>query len=165
MAFIIDNARVGWQAIADTDTTKRHALGTIVRGIDPTLGGGEFIYLKGIGSTVLGSIVNYDDSYTTALDTSAVTGPSRALAIAMAACTSSFYGWYQISGLAVAAKASATTFADGVGLGATAGLAVAAATGTVIQGAVSNGVTTTTGAAAKYVALAINRPHDPSDIS
>ncbi len=46
MAFIIDDNRVGWQAIADVSDTQRHPLGQIVRATDPTYGYGEFIYLK-----------------------------------------------------------------------------------------------------------------------
>jgi hypothetical protein len=164
MAFTIDNQRVGWQAIADTDTVKRHALGTIVRAIDPTLGGGEFIYLQGIGSTIVGSIVNYDDGFVTALNTSAVTGPPRPLAVAMSANVASQYGWYMIAGMAVVAKASTVSFADGAQLGATAGFAVAAVTGTVIHGAV---VRTVASAASGRitVSVAVNRPEDPTDIS
>jgi hypothetical protein len=164
MAFIIDDAKVGWQAIADTDTTQRHPLGTIVRGTDPTLGGAEFIYLKGIGSTIVGSIVNYDDNFTTALNTSAVAGPARALAVAMSVNIASQYGWYQISGLAVAAKSSAVSFADGAGLGSTSGFAVAVVTGTVINGAVVRTVASAK-AGVITVPVAINRPHDPSDVS
>jgi len=164
MAFQIIDQMVGWQPIANTETTKAHPLGTIVRAADPTLGGGEFIYLQGIGSTVVGSIVNYDDNYLTALDTAAVSGPSRPLAVAMSANVASQYGWYQISGLAVAAKASTVSFADGAGLGSASGLAVAVVTGTVLQGAV---VRTVASAASGRVtvAIAINRPHGPSDVS
>ena len=166
MTFHVTNASyLGSQAIAETSTTKRHPLGTIVNAVDSTLGSGEFIYLTGVTSTVVGSIVNYDDAFQTALNTSAVTGPSRPLAVSMSANVGSSYGWYQIAGLAVAKKASASTFADGVGLGSTSGLAVGADTGTVIQGAVVRTVTTSSGAAANYVAIAINRPHDPTDIS
>jgi hypothetical protein len=165
MAYSLATTFVGAQSLTGLETTAKHPLGLIVQGRDPSLGMGEFIYLKGVGSTILGSIVNYDDNFTTALDTSATAGPSRPLAVALAACTASYYGWYQISGLAVAAKASATTFADGVGLGAGSGLAVAVATGTVIQGAIVRGVTTTTGTGAQTVSIAINRPHDPSDVS
>lgn len=160
MAFIIDDNKVGWQAIADLDTTKRHPLGTIVRAVDPTLGGGEFIYLKGVASTAgAGYIVRYDDGFQTALNTSALTD-ALPLAVSMAACTASYYGWYQISGLAVAAKASATTMADGAGLGAASGLAIAVSTNVQIQGAVVRTVTTSSGAGATTVAIAINRPHD-----
>lgn len=164
MAFRITSQVVGSQAIADTSTTQLHPLGTIVTAVDPTLGGGEFIYLKGVGSTVVGSIVSYDDNFQTALDTSAVSGPARPLAVAMSANVANQYGWYQISGLAVATKANTVSFADGAGLGAASGLAVAVATGTIIQGAVVRAV-----ASAKSdvttVAIAINRPHDPTDVS
>lgn len=165
MAFQVITPIIGLQPITEVSTTAQHPVGLVIQAKDATLGSGEFIYLKGVASTVVGSIVNYDDGFQTELDTSATAGPSRPLAIAMSACVASRWGWYQISGLAVAAKASATTFADGVGLGATSGLAVAIATGTVIQGAIVRTVTTTSGAAAGFVALAINRPHDPSDVS
>lgn len=152
------------QAIDEFSDSAKHALGTIVQCKDPTLGVGEFIYLKGVASTVVGSIVNYDDNWQTALDTAAVSGPSRPLAVAMSACVANKYGWYQISGMAVATKANSVSFADGAGLGSAAGLAVAVATGTVIQGAVVRTV-----ASAKSnvttVAIAISRPHGPSDVS
>jgi hypothetical protein len=164
MTFFSTSQRIGAQPIADTSATQLHPLGTIITANDPTLGGGEFIYLKGVASTVVGSIVNYDDNYQTELDTSAVAGPSRPLAFSMSANVASQYGWYQISGLAVATKANTVSFADGAGLGAASGLAVAVATGTVIQSAVVRAV-----ASAKSnvttVAIAINRPHDPSDVS
>ena len=164
MAFMHTGHIIGLQPVADTSTTQNHPLGTIVTATDPTLGVGEFIYLKGVASTVVGSIVNYDNNFQTELDTSAVSGPSRPLAVSMSANVASQYGWYQISGLAVATKANTVSFADGAGLGAAAGLAVAVATGTVIQSAVVRTV-----ASAKSdvttVAIAINRPHDPSDVS
>lgn len=159
MAFTIaENALIG-QAIADTSTTAKHSVGTIVRAKDSTLGAGEFIYLQGVASTIVGSIVRYDNNFQTALNTSALTD-SLPLAIAMSACTASYYGWYQISGLAVAAKASATTFADGAGLNSASGLAIAVSTNVQIQGAVVRTVTTSSGSGATTVAIAINRPHD-----
>lgn len=159
MPFVITRGPVGSQAIADRSTTKNHPLGTIVQATDPTLGAGEFIYLKGVGSTGAGYIVRYDDNFQTALNTSALTD-SLPLAVAMAACTASYYGWYQISGLAVAAKASATTMADGAGLASASGLAIAVSTNVQIQGAVVRTVTTSSGSGATTVAIAINRPHD-----
>lgn len=158
-----ENSLLG-QNIDENSTTQEHALGAIVKCKHTTYGVGEFIYLKGVASTAVGHIVNYDDTWQTALDTSAVAGPSRPLAVAMSACVASEYGWYQISGMAIAKKANTVSFADGAGLGAGSGLAVAVATGTVIQGAVVRTV-----ASAKSdvttVAVAINRPHDPSDVS
>jgi hypothetical protein len=148
------------QAIDELSTTAKMPLGSIVRAVDSTLGAGEFIYLKGVSGTArAGYIVRYDDGFQTALNTSALTD-SLPLAISMAACTASYYGWYQISGLAVAAKASATTFADGAGLNSASGLAIAVSTNVQIQGAVVRTVTTSSGSGATTVAIAINRPHD-----
>lgn len=158
-----ENTLIG-QNIDETSATKKHQLGTIVKCKHATYGTGEFIYLIGVASTVVGSIVNYDDTFQTALDTSAVGGPTRPVAIAMSANLAAGYGWYQISGMATAAKANTVSFADGAGLGAGSGLAVAVATGTILQGAVVRAV-----ASAKSdvtsVLVAINRPHDPSDVS
>jgi len=159
MAFKITDGLIGGQAIADTSTTKQHALGTIVTAEDSTLGVGEFMYLKGVGSTIVGSIVRYDDAFQTALATSALTD-SLPLAVAMSANVASAYGWYQIAGLAVAAKASASTMADGAGIGAASGLAIAVSTNVQIQSCVVRTVTTSSGAGSTTVAIAINRPHD-----
>lgn len=99
MAFVIRDAQVGWQPIATTDTVQNHPLGTIVKAWDPTYLGGEFIYLKGVASTVLGSWVHYnmDDGSTTLAVANGI-GP---IAIAMSANVASQYGWYQIQGKAV----------------------------------------------------------------
>lgn len=159
MAFKNISPTIGAQEIASTSTTKNHALGTIIQARDDTLGVGEFIYLTGVASTVVGSIVCYDDNFQTALDTSAAAGPPRALAVAMSANLASSYGWYQISGLAVATKSNAVSFADGAALAATGGLAVAAITALVILGAVVRTVASAK-STVTTVAIAINRPHD-----
>lgn len=159
MAWVIRDPVIGAQPIAVKSTTKNHPLGTIVTASDDTLGGGEFIYLDGVSSTIVGSIVRYDDGFQTALATSALTD-SLPLAVAMTACTASYYGWYQIAGLAVAAKASASTMADGAGIGAASGLAIAVSTNVQIQSCVVRTVTTSSGAGSTTVAIAINRPHD-----
>ena len=164
MAYQFITPRLNAQAIADTSTTKKHHLGEIQQAVDPTYGAGEFIYLTGVATTAVGHIVNYDDTYQTALDTSAVTGPPRGVAIAMSANVASQYGWYQISGNAIAKKANTVSFADGASFAAGSGLAVAAATGTIINGGVVSAV-----ASAKSdvttVQVAISRPTDPVDVS
>jgi hypothetical protein len=83
-------------------------LGTIVQAVDPTYGVGEFIFLKGVVGTVVGSWVTYntDDFTTTGLVANA-TGP---VAVAMSANVASQYGWYQISGKAIGK--CLTAFAD-----------------------------------------------------
>ena len=99
MAYSITDAIIGSQPIADTSTTANHTLGTIVRAKDPTYGAGEFIYLKGVASTAVGSWVTYDqDDNTTVLLAANAIGP---VAVAMSANVASQYGWYQISGKAV----------------------------------------------------------------
>jgi hypothetical protein len=163
MAYRISDGRIGYQRIADTSTTQNHPLGTVVRAVDPTYGEGEFIYLKGIGSTVVGSVVNYDDSYTTALDTTGLATP-RPNAVSMSANVANQYGWYQISGLSVCAKANSVSFAKGAALAAGSGLAIAIASGLILNGALVAAV-----ASAKSdvttVKVMINRPHAPSDVS
>lgn len=99
MTYVITEPVIGFQPIATTDTVQNHRLGTIVKAEDETYGGGEFIYLKGVASTVVGSWVTYnlDDGSTALLAANAI-GP---VAVAMSANVASQYGWYQISGKAV----------------------------------------------------------------
>lgn len=108
MAYFITDQVIGSQAIADTSTTQNHPLGTIVRARDPAVGEGEFIYLKGVASTVAGSWVTYNEAdFTTALLVASAVGP---VAVAMSANDAATdYGWYQVSGKA---SASAADVAD-----------------------------------------------------
>jgi len=116
MAFTITTPGAGWQAIATTDTVQNHPLGTIVTAVDPIYFGGEFIYLKGLAATAIGTWVTYntDDMSTTLLAANAI-GP---VAIAMSACVASNYGWYQIAGKAQGLALAA--FADNGNVYATA---------------------------------------------
>lgn len=117
MAYTIIENRLGQpridQTIVAADTTI--PLGTIVRATDPDYGAGEFIYLKGVASCAVGSWVTYNtDDFSTALLAANAIGP---VAIAMAATTASYYGWFQISGKAVGA--CLTQFADNARVWAT----------------------------------------------
>src|SRR5262245_58001256 len=115
MAYTIqENSLVG-QPVADTSTVARHALGTIIRAKDPAYGMGEFIYLKGVASTVVGSAVLYNpDDFATSLLAANDIGP---VAIAMSASVAGQFGWYQIQGKAVV---KAGTVADNGNVYATA---------------------------------------------
>lgn len=116
MAYKIASSLLGWQNIDVTDTVQRHALGTIVQAVDPTYGAGEFIYLKGLASTAVGSWVTYnDDDGTTALLAANAIGP---VAVAMSANVASQYGWYQIRGKAIGK--ALTGFLDNANVYATA---------------------------------------------
>lgn len=90
------------QAIDENSTTQHAPLGTIIQAKDvatTAYGSGEFIYLKGVASTAVGSWVTYNaDDNSTALLAADAIGP---VAVAMSASVASEYGWYQISGKAV----------------------------------------------------------------
>lgn len=116
MAFFPTETRIGFQPIANTETSALVSLGTIVRAVDPVYGAGEFIYLAGVASTAVGSWVTYnpDDFSTTLLAANAI-GP---VAVAMSANVASQYGWYQIQGKAVGKVLSG--FVDNANVYATA---------------------------------------------
>lgn len=99
MTYAVQNAIVGTQPIAETSATQRHPLGTRIKATDPTYGEGEFIYLKGLANTAIGSWVTFsqDDNSTTLLAANAI-GP---VAVSMSANVASQYGWYQIYGKAI----------------------------------------------------------------
>ena len=158
MAYGTSDPRIGSQAIATTDTVQNHPLGTIIRANDPTYGDGEFIYLLGVASTTVGSVVTYDAAtYQTVL--SAVGGNiPRAVAISMSANVASSYGWYQISGQAVVAKTATVSLAAGAAVGVlTIGLIAGTGTGKEIQGAVVAAVASNT-AGRVTVKVMIARP-------
>lgn len=159
MTYRISSPLLGAQNIADTSTTANHPVGTIVKAVDPTYGEGEFIYLKGCASTVVGSVVNYNGiTYLTALGYIGenVAGP---MAFAMSANIASQWGWYQIGGYAIASKSCAVSFAAGakVAVSTSTGLAVATISGNEIEGAVVATVASAT-AGRTTVALMVNRP-------
>lgn len=112
MAFVAESTGLGYPAIGDVTTTDAYEdqtpLGTIIRAVDPDLGAGEFIYLAGVASTVVGSVVIYNPSdFSTALAQANDVGP---IATAMAATVANTKGWYQIQGKGVAKVL--TGFAD-----------------------------------------------------
>ncbi len=116
MTFIITTPEVGLQPIADTETTAKHELGKVVQARSLTYGAGEFIYLKGVASTAVGSIVTYSaDDFSTALLAANAIGP---VAVAMSANVANQYGWYQIKGKAVGKVLA--SFADNANCYATA---------------------------------------------
>lgn len=163
MAYTFTDQAMGLQPIADTSTTQNHKLGLIKTAEDPTYGGGEFIYLKGVASTVVGSMVDYD-SYLATTTLSPATGGKGPVAIAMSANVASQYGWYQITGIAaVKAPNAMTPGAEVFSLAATPGsVDDAAVNGEQIVNAV---VSTTTGTPSSGLALIeISRPFHQGQI-
>lgn len=69
--------------------------------------GNEYIYLKGVASTAVGSWValdNDDTDFTTALLTEAIGVKGVIVAVAIAAVIADKYGWFQIGGKVEAAS-------------------------------------------------------------
>jgi hypothetical protein len=164
MAYKITDPLIGAQPIAVTDTTQNHSLGTIVRAEDSTYGAGEFIYLKGVASTAVGSMVDYD-SYLATTALSPATGGVGPVAVAMSANVASQYGWYQIAGVAaVKAPNAMTAGADVFSLAATPGsVDDAAVNGEQILNAK---VSVTTGTPSTGLGLiVINRPFHQGQVS
>lgn len=121
MAWFCSEEQIGVQPLNDTSTVQLHPLGKIVRGTDTTYGGGEFIYLKGVASTVVGSLVTYD-SYLATTTLAPATGGKGPVAVSMSANVLANYGWYQITGAAaVKAPNAMTAGAEVFMLAATAG--------------------------------------------
>lgn len=114
--------RIGIQPIANSNAAlpstyqtgqsqffgQAHPLGTKVKAYDPVYGEGEFIYLLGVASTVVGSLVTWNGNSSGTPTYQTTLAPSTAnldqpLAIAMSANVAGQFGWYQIDGNAVIA--------------------------------------------------------------
>lgn len=160
--FVPTTPELGTQPIGATSTVQNHPLGRIVTAYDPTYGEGEFIYLLGVASTVVGSIVSYNGNtsgtptWQTAL-AAATANQGVSLAVAMAANLAASYGWYQIAGMAVCATNG--TLATGPGkvyLAGSGQLTSTAAAGEEVLNAVN--VTATGTPASAQAVVEINRP-------
>lgn len=102
MGYIIQAENGGaFQAIAASSSTPLHKLGSVVRAIDPSFGGAEFIYLKTGVANLVNSLVYYDSTSYAATSVAPTAGGAAVgrSAIAMAANSANGYGWYQISGM------------------------------------------------------------------
>ena len=163
MAYVQVSGLAGSQPIADTSTVQNHPTGTIVRAVDPTYGAGEFIYLKGVASTVVGDMVTYVASTgaTVRSLTSGVVNGGAPLAVAMSANVASQWGWYHITGDAVIKKTAVKVDPAGttkVYLSATSGRVMqTSVAGRAVVGARWITATTVTSTTSTAVAT-INRP-------
>lgn len=159
MAYAPVEQRAIAQALADTSTTQKMPLGTIIRAQDPTYGEGEFIYLLGVASTVVGSVVTWDAlTYQTVL-AAAGTALPRAVSFSMSANVAAQYGWYQISGKAIASKAATICCVALAGVAVkTTGLISKTGSLAELQGALC-AATASAKTGVITVLLAIDRPH------
>jgi hypothetical protein len=156
---------VGAQPIAENSTVQVHVLGTKVKAWDPTYGEGEFIYLKGVVSTVVGSIVTYNalSGATVLADGANLAQP---VAVAMSACVASEFGWYQIKGAAVIKKTTVAVNPNVViFLSATAGrIKVLASAGRQILGARTANAATVVSTTSTVV-VTIEYPHAQGQVT
>ena len=118
MTFAFSENRAGYTSIGGIDTgistpnaaagvtipSPPMVLGQVVRGVDPVLGEGQFILLKGVAATQVGSCVIWDGSFATTL-CPATANQARPVAFAMSANVSpTSYAWYQVAGQVSALK-------------------------------------------------------------
>ena len=160
MAWKITEQRLGHTLIGTIDTAAQVPVGTVVRAVDDSLGGGEFIYLQGVASTVVNDVVTYDVNFLTVRAAAGNVLP-RPVAFAMQATVASTWGWYQIGGVAYASKTKTVSMAAGIAVGvSTTAKVIHSSSLKEISGclvAVVASATTTTNNGER-VALMVNRP-------
>ena len=143
-------------------------VGTIMRGVDPTLGGGEFIYLPGVASNAVGAVVTYNAStFVVTLMAAALKNSVNPLAVSMSANTSTTnFSWYQIEGLAVVLKTAVQVLPQvPIFSSATAGrVKVLASAGQQVLGARTANLTTVTSTTSTITVL-ISRPFGQGQIT
>lgn len=159
----IDSGYLPPSAVSSGSTTTYPTLplypGMVVKAQDPTYGFGEFILLKGVANTAVGSVVIYNTTaFTTALAPT-TQNLGQPVAVSMSANTSSSnWSWYQIEGVAVAVKSAvAIGAAAAIGIASgSAGKVGASSSGRQILGARTANSTVS---ATTTIQLVINRPH------
>ena len=170
--WMINDHRSISQKLSDVSSTQMHPEGMIVRGQytgfasgSNNYGSGEFMYLKGVASTIVGALVTFDPlNHTTTLapNTANLNNP---VAVAMGAAVASTWGWYQVGGVALVKK-TGVPVSPGVAvfLSGTAGrIKSTTATGKQIVNARSVNAATIA-AATSSVPVLINRPHAQGQI-
>lgn len=174
--FIPVENRLGIQPIAQTNAAlpstyqtgqtqafgQAHPLGTIVKAYDTasSLGEGEFIYLAGVASTVVGTLVTYNNNGQTTTLVPNTASQNVPVAVAMSANVASQFGWYQISGVARIKRVtgSATNPATKLSISSTAGsVQGGSVAGKQIMNCISANTATVASAATNILAT-INRP-------
>jgi len=174
MTFQVDEPRIGVQPIAGIDTGLSYTspggvttiipsppsmLGNIIRAFDPVLGEGEFILLKGVAGTVVGSCVIWDGAFATTLAPATVM-QARPVAFAMSANVNpAQFGWYQIGGIVTADKDTSLAVNPNVPVGiVSAGKIGNTGVGLEIENARSVN-TAIVAAPTTTLQIEINRPH------
>lgn len=134
-------------------------LGSIAKAYHPTFGEGEFIYLLGVVSTVVGLVVAYNATTFQTTISSTTAQDEGPVAVAMSANVAAQYSWYQIAGIAMVLKTAVQVLPSAkIFQSATAGRWFATSTaGLQILGARGANLTTVT-TTTSTLAVLINRP-------
>lgn len=167
MAFTATNPTLGIVNLTDVDPTpgavgRWPQFGTVVQGVDPSLGAGEFIFLKGVASLAAGDWVTYNGltGVTTRWAGTANTGQPIAVAVGTPSATQG--GWFQIGGNALANVGGTVAAGDSAFFNATATTKSAAVAGKQVLGAIAataNGATVgNVTASATQAVYTLNRP-------
>jgi len=93
--------------LTDVASSDKEGVGTIRKE-----GDNEYIWCKGVASTVAGSAVGIDESHATALLTTTTGAAPRRVGFAKAAIVASKWGWYQIRGTSVPMSLAASCAKD-----------------------------------------------------
>lgn len=93
----------------DTSANRVVTPGLIVRGVDAasSKSGGEFIYLPGVASNTVGSVVTYNPLANTTTLLASTVDQGLPIAVSMSAnVTTTSYSWYQVSGVTTIKKSA-----------------------------------------------------------
>lgn len=130
MAYIVNDVELGFVDLSLVDTVGPGPLklagsaiaygrynqpGIEVRGLDPVLGGGTFLYVQFAGTVSVGTVCELTQTVVSAgarYDTSAqawagAVNTGKPLGVSMCAAVSGNWGWVQIQGLAITAVSGA----------------------------------------------------------
>lgn len=89
-------AHTGQMHIAPGSLSTVDSAATMTLGVKASDGSGnEYIYLQGVASTAIGSVVTYDEAGLTALAVANAVGP---IAVAQSASVANKFGWYLVNG-------------------------------------------------------------------
>jgi len=162
---VIDGTIGAGQAIDANSDTLNARLGQRVQAkdmADTDYGIGEFIYLKGLDSTAVGTAVTFNSSsFQTAL---AVANAKGQIAFAMSACVTGEYGWYQIFGKCVSKVLTGFASGNVPYLTSTAGsLDDAVVAGDAVDGAVSVSAIATPSAGLALISVSYPTVSDESN--
>jgi len=149
----------------DASASRVLQVGFIVRGVDSASGqgAGEFIYLPGVASNIVGAVVSYNPLTPTCTLATNTTKQGLPLAVSMTAnTTTTSYSWYQIAGVATIKKTAVKiTPTEKVAISGTAGRVLGGSTaGVTLWNSISVNAATVA-SATSTVQVLIQRPFLP----